>query len=79
MDPSARIALVERILPEHGIASGELLDAVMSDLNMMVVLGGRERTADEYRELFASTGFRMTRKLPAGNSGFGVFEAMPAT
>ena len=79
MSTSARVALVERLLPDLEAAPEELFDAAMSDINMMVVLGGRERTADEYRELLASTGFRITRRLPAGDSGFGVFEAVPAT
>jgi len=79
MSRSARVAVVERLLPDLEAGSEELFDAAMSDINMMVVLGGRERTTDEYRELFASTGFRLTRTLPAGDSGFGVFEAVPAT
>ncbi|HET9410934.1 MAG TPA: methyltransferase [Candidatus Dormibacteraeota bacterium] len=77
MDGSARIALVERLLPDHAVASAEALDATMSDLNMMVVLGGRERTTKEYRDLFAATGFHLTRSLPAGDTGFGIFEANP--
>jgi precorrin-6B methylase 2 len=79
MADSARIVVLERLLPEHAVASDEVMDAVMSDLNMMVVLGGRERTANEYRALFTGAGLRMIRSLPAGSSGFGLFEAALAS
>jgi len=29
------------------------------DLNMLVVLGGRERTEEEYRQLLRTAGFRL--------------------
>ena len=78
MKPSARLVLIERILPERiDGTSQQGLDAVMLDLHMMVVLGGRERTSDEYRDLLASAGLRMTGTGPAGD-GFGTFEAAPA-
>ena len=77
MKPTARLVLIERILPDRSGPEQEGLDAVMLDLHMMVILGGRERTTDEYRELLASTGLRMTDTGPAGD-GFGTFEAMPA-
>lgn len=77
MKPSARLVLIERILPDRAGAEQEGLDVVMSDLQMMVVLGGRERTIDEYRALLASAGLRMTKTGPAGG-GFGTFEAVPA-
>ncbi|MGH8932739.1 MAG: hypothetical protein ACRDZO_19490 [Egibacteraceae bacterium] len=31
---------------------------------MLVVAGGRERTASEYRELFRAAGFELTRVIP---------------
>jgi len=78
MAPSARIVLLERILPDRVDSTQRGLDAVMSDLQMMVILGGRERTAEEYGAQFESAGLRMTRTLPVG-AGFGVFEAVPTS
>jgi len=78
MTAASRIVVIERLLPARNEASVAALEAVMSDLNMMVVLGGRERTPDEYGALFAKTGLQMTRWLPAGASGWGIFEARPA-
>lgn len=77
MKPSARLVLIERILPDKVGPEQDGLDAVMLDLHMMVVLGGRERTTDEYRELLAAAGLKMTNTGPAG-AGFGTFEAVPA-
>ncbi len=37
------------------------------DLNMLVMTGGKERTATEYAELFEKTGFRLTRVIPTGS------------
>jgi hypothetical protein len=47
----------------------------MSDLNMMVVLGGRERTTDEYAALLSRGGLRVTRAISMG-SEFYAIEAM---
>lgn len=46
------------------------------DLNMLVMLGGRERTADDFGKLYAEAGFRLTRIVPT-LSGFGVIEGAP--
>jgi hypothetical protein len=34
------------------------------DLEMMVFPGGRERTEDEFRRLFATAGLQLTRVVP---------------
>jgi hypothetical protein len=39
-------------------------DATLSDLNMMVQNGGRERTAAEFEELLAAAGFKLVRCIP---------------
>ena len=44
------------------------------DLNMLVVLGGRERTAEEFGDLFQAAGFRLERVIPT-HSPFSVIEA----
>ncbi len=48
------VLVVERILPEE--VSPADIGAVMSDLNMLVATGGRERTAAEFRALYATAG-----------------------
>jgi len=52
MGDDARLLVVERLLPD--VATPADLRTVMGDLQMMVVLGGRERTVEEYRRLLAT-------------------------
>ena len=73
MPAGARLLGVEHVLPEGaGQASGKL-----TDVNMMVIAGGRERTEAEYRRLFAAHGFRLTRVVPTAGD-VSVVEGMPA-
>lgn len=41
--------------------------AQLVDLNMLVMTGGRERTASEYGDLFSQAGFRLHRVVPTGS------------
>jgi hypothetical protein len=63
-NPGARVMIVERVLPSRVTDDPADLNPVMTDLQMMVQLGGRERTLEEYRRLFDATGFRLTRSTP---------------
>ncbi|HKP55669.1 MAG TPA: methyltransferase [Polyangiales bacterium] len=59
MAPSARVLLYETVVGPRNTASlGKFLD-----LEMIVHAGGRERTVDEYRALFASAGLSLERVL----------------
>ena len=51
---------------EHVIADGNEPDfGKLLDVEILLTMsGGRERTATEYRELFASAGFKLTRIVP---------------
>jgi SAM-dependent methyltransferase len=75
-----------RAIPDHGKLI--IVDAVMVpgndphpakwfDLHMMVALGGRERTEDEFRRLLRDAGFTlmMVKSLPAP---IGIVEAVPS-
>jgi hypothetical protein len=59
------LLVVERVMPDRMQASAEHRWLAASDLNMMVVLGGRERTASEFRALLDAAGFRLARIVPA--------------
>lgn len=48
----------------------------LMDLNMLIMLGGRERTEAEVSAVFRDAGFRLARVLPAPNS-WAVFEGVP--
>ena len=77
MTDRSRLVLLERRFPERIENADEMLTTVMGDLQMMVVLGGKERTDNEYRELMAKAGLRMTRVVPT-KSEFAAFEAVVA-
>ena len=57
-------------------APNEGPEAALSDLNMLVVPGGRERTLDEFGALFAEAGLQLVGATPS-ESGFNVIEAAP--
>jgi hypothetical protein len=62
--PGARLLVLEWIMPDHvGPADGAIAG---TDLNMMVMVGGQERTEAEYRALLASAGLQVTRVIPTG-------------
>jgi hypothetical protein len=63
MAEHARLLVMEVVLPDK-IVPAPL--GTGNDMHMMVVTGGRERTASEYDALFAATGFRLSRIVPTG-------------
>jgi hypothetical protein len=73
MHPGARLLVAERMLaqPNHG-AEGK-----MSDLNMLVNAGGRERTCAEFTALLASAGFELRAVTRLPSSRF-LIEATPS-
>jgi SAM-dependent methyltransferase len=65
MRPGGRVLIIQLLMPEQGDdASRErLFEAAVSDLNMLVLTGGRERTEGEYRTLLGRAGFRLSRVI----------------
>ena len=74
MNATAKIVLLERVMPERIVNADHALSALMADLQMMVVLGGRERSTDEYRNLLEEARLRVTRVIPT-DSGYVAIEA----
>jgi hypothetical protein len=75
--PERRLILIERIVPPRSDYSAASRQLFMLDMQMMVMLGGRERTLDEFRALLESAGFQLTRVIPT-ESPFQLIEAIPA-
>ena len=75
MRPNAKILLIERYLTEHADQSTASRTAVLSDMGMLVMTGGCERTESEYRTLLACAGLSFTKVIVA-DSGLRVIEAM---
>jgi SAM-dependent methyltransferase len=64
MRPGGRVIVVELILGEIGKPG----PAPLMDLNMMVMLTGRERTVSEYRALLKKAGFGLDTSSPIRSS-----------
>jgi hypothetical protein len=86
-DDALRIlARCRAAIPDHGAllvverelgAPNENADAKFSDLNMLISLGGRERTRDEFADLLARGGFALQDTTPSA-IGLSILEAHPA-
>lgn len=66
----SRLVLVEMLLPDTPQPS----PVTLMDMNMLVMLGGRERTAAEYTEILKRCGYEVERVIPTGGM-FSVVEA----
>jgi len=67
------LLVVERVLGQPN----EGAETKFSDLNMLVMPGGRERSLQEFEKLFETAGFRLEHETPS-SSGFSVIAATPA-
>jgi O-methyltransferase domain len=75
MHRHAKLLIVEGVYPsiDDSLASR---GAAANDVNMLVATGGRQRSAEEFRELYAASGFELTRIVdtPAAS----VIEGVPS-
>lgn len=67
----AKLALVEFVLPERTVPAAI---PYFSDLNMLTMVNGRERTAAEFGGLMARSGWKMTAVVPTDGGLFSVVE-----
>jgi SAM-dependent methyltransferase len=62
MQPGGRVLVVETVIPSgNEPCFGKWLDL------MMLVVGGRERTREQYGDLFSAAGLRLTRVVPTAH------------
>ena len=72
MNPDGRILLVETVIPPFNEPCfGKWLDL------MMLIVGGQERTEDQYRQLFLRAGLKLNRIIPTAHE-ISIIEAVPA-
>jgi hypothetical protein len=85
MQPASVLLIVEFVLPDVvSKADPKLEGRLMSDLNMMAVTGGKERSESEWKSLLEAAGFRMQRVIPVlADDGspqeVSIVEALPST
>jgi precorrin-6B methylase 2 len=71
-----RVLVIEYVLPElFNRADKDLEDRVMSDLNMLAVTGGKERSAAEWKALLGQAGFEMLGITPVPGAVGSIIEA----
>jgi trans-aconitate methyltransferase len=75
--PNGRVLVIEFVLPDivdH--ADSELEHRLMSDLNMLAVTGGKERSAVEWRTLLSSAELECRRVIPVPGELVSIVEAV---
>ncbi|MBF8276180.1 MAG: methyltransferase [Candidatus Brocadiaceae bacterium] len=72
MNPDGKVLVVETVIP----AGNEPCFGKWLDL-MMLLIGGRERTEEEYKRLFAASGLRLNRIVPTC-AGVSIIEGVRA-
>jgi SAM-dependent methyltransferase len=72
MADDSRLLVIERIVPPGNSPA----EAKLFDINMLVALGGQERTEREYRRLFEAAGFELTG-IVATSSPLSLIEGLP--
>jgi ubiquinone/menaquinone biosynthesis C-methylase UbiE len=70
--PGARILVIERLVPE----GNEPAEAKLFDINMLVMVGGRERTRAEYASLLEAAGLELARVIST-RAPLCILEAVP--
>lgn len=73
MRPNGTLLVIDTVVP----AGPENWWSKWLDINMLVLVGGKERTEAQFRALFERAGFRLTRVVPTG-SALSILEGVPA-
>ncbi|HEY3989004.1 MAG TPA: methyltransferase [Acidobacteriaceae bacterium] len=72
------LLVIEFVLPDVvSKPAPELVIRFMSDLNMMAVTGGRERSEPEWSQLLKEAGFTLARNIPVKEMDVSILEARP--
>jgi hypothetical protein len=73
MPDGARLAIIERVMPER---AADDIAAIMLDLHMMTITGGRVRSLAEFEELLSQAGLKLSKVTPT-RAGLTIIEAAP--
>jgi hypothetical protein len=73
MPDGARLAIIERVMPER---AADDIAAIMLDLHMMTITGGRVRSFAEFEELLSQAGLKLSKVTPT-RAGLTIIEAAP--
>ncbi len=74
------VLVIEFVLPDIvREPAPELVTRFLSDLNMLAVTSGRERSEHEWRQLLEESGFKLARNIPVPEMDVSILEAHPVT
>ena len=77
MQVHGKVIVIERLLSERADPGDEqALGKFLSDIMMMLLAGGRERTEEEFKTLLAEAGLRLNRLVPTAGLP-SIIEAVP--
>jgi hypothetical protein len=80
MDAHARLLIIEFVLPDVISAPNpQLQGRLFSDLNMLAVTGGKERSAAEWSTLLQASGFTTVQFVPVAELDVSIIEARTAS
>jgi SAM-dependent methyltransferase len=74
MTDGGKVLIVERLIPEDG---SDPMPTLLSDINMLVITGGQERTNAEYGKLIEAAGLKLGNVQPVA-APYGVIEGVAA-
>ena len=74
LGPGGKVLLIEQVMPPGPGAGPSAGRAASLDVQMLIMMGGHERTAAEFERLFSAAGLRLTRIIPT-QAGASVIEA----
>lgn len=78
MSPESKLLLIERMMPEHLGNNAADRDVARSDLNMLISLGAKERTAADFKALLIQAGLKLDQIIPI-RRGLNILEATLAS
>lgn len=64
MPTHGQVLIIEGVYPPRIDQSAESRRVTANDILMLVCMGGRQRSEEEFRHLLAASGFRLTRVVP---------------
>jgi hypothetical protein len=72
MARGGRVLIIERLIPDE---PGDAVPTLLSDINMLVITGGQERTNAEYAHLLARAGLTVGAVHPVAFP-YGIIEGL---
>ncbi len=78
LNEGGRLLIAEMVVPQGGGPAASAFKRLVrqADLEMLAVVGGRERTAREFEELLEQSGFAITRIMPLQSMPWSVVDAV---